>query len=44
LLGHYFSKAMLSFSFILIVYFDLGLPMLGLFSAYDFDATRQGVD
>jgi len=44
LLGHYFSEAMLSFSVILFVYFDLGLPVLGLLSAYGFDATRQGVD
>lgn len=44
LLGHYFSEAMLSFSVILFVYFDLGLPVLGLLSAYGFDETRQGVE
>jgi hypothetical protein len=37
LLGHYFSQAMLTMSFVLFLFFDIGLPVLAAFSAYAHD-------
>lgn len=36
LLGHFFSQSMLALSFILFVFFDLGLPFLTLLAAYGY--------
>jgi hypothetical protein len=40
LLGKFFSDAMLSFSLAMFLFFDLGLPILCLLSAFSYDASR----